>query len=181
VDRILATLASEGAEAAAEMVLRERGPAVLRYLRSLLRDEDEADDAFSVFAQQVWKGIAAVRVKDAIDPWLFRIAFREAVRQRDDAWTRRKRTLPTSEADRVADEVRRSAASSERRLDALEKLRASLSLEEQHLLVLRIDHALPFEAIAETLGTVDAAAVRKRFQRIKARLARLAKSEGLVD
>ena len=185
MERILAILDSQGAGAAAEVVLRERGPAILRYLRSLLRDPDDADDAFSMFAQQVWKAVGGIRDPEAIDPWLFRVAFREAVRVRDDAWRRRKRRLPTSEAHRVADEVRRSFISVERRLSALEKLRASLTLEEQHLLVLRIDHRLPFEEIAGTLGghagAVDAAALRKRFQRIKARLARLAKTEGLLD
>jgi RNA polymerase sigma-70 factor (ECF subfamily) len=186
VERILATLASGDPEGAAELALREQGPRVLRYLRSLLRDEDDADDAFSMFAEQVWKGIASYRGEGALDVWLFRIAFREAMRLRDEAWRRRKKILPTSEAHRIAAEVRKTASvSMERRLDALEKLRAALSIEDQHLLVLRVDHGLPFEDIAGTLadaeGPVDAATLRKRFERAKARLARLARSEGLLE
>jgi RNA polymerase sigma-70 factor (ECF subfamily) len=186
VERILATLATGDAHAAAELALREQGPRVLRYLRSLLRDGDDADDAFSMFAEQVWRGIASYRGEGALDVWLFRIAFREAMRLRDEAWRRRKRALPTSEAHRIADEVRRSTSlSMDRRLDALERLRAALSLEDQHLLVLRVDHGLAFEDIAGTLsdahGPVDAATLRKRFERAKRKLARLAKDEGLLE
>ncbi|MFO0581783.1 MAG: sigma-70 family RNA polymerase sigma factor [Anaeromyxobacter sp.] len=183
---MLATLASGDEAGAAELALRDHGPAVLRYLSGLLRDADDADDAFSMFAEQVWRRIGTFRGPGGFEVWLFRIAFREAMRLRDEAWRRRKRALPTTDAHRIAAEVRRTASvSMERRLDALEKLRASLSLEDQHLLVLRVDHGLSFEEIAGTLGEGEApleeATVRKRFERAKARLARAAKDAGLLE
>jgi RNA polymerase sigma-70 factor, ECF subfamily len=186
VSRVLATLASGDEAGAAELALRDHGPAVLRYLAGLLRDPDDADDAFSLFAEQVWKRIGTFRGPGGFEVWLFRVAFREALRLRDEAWRRRKRPLPTSAAGRIAAEVRRTASvSRERRLDALERLRGALSLEDQHLLVLRVDHGLDFAEIAQTLGEGEApleeATVRKRFERAKARLAKLAKAEGLLD
>lgn len=183
---MLATLASGDEATAAELALRDHGPAVLRYLSGLLRDPDDADDAFSMFAEQVWKRIGTFRGPGGFEVWLFRVAFREAMRLRDETWRRRKRALPTTDAHRIAAEVRRTASvSMERRLDALERLRGALSLEDQHLLVLRVDHGLSFEEIAGTLGDgeapLEAAAVRKRFERAKARLAKLARAEGLID
>jgi RNA polymerase sigma-70 factor (ECF subfamily) len=186
VSRVLATLATGDEAGAAELALRDHGPAVLRYLAGLLRDPDDADDAFSMFAEQVWKRIGTFRGPGGFEVWLFRVAFREALRLRGEAWARRKRPLPTTDAHRIAAEVRRTASvSRERRLDALERLRAALPLEDQHLLVLRVDHELSFEEIAGTLGDGEApleeATVRKRFERAKARLARLAKAEGLLE
>jgi RNA polymerase sigma-70 factor (ECF subfamily) len=184
VTRVLAALASGDEAGAAEAALRDHGVAVLRYLRSLLRDPDEADDAFSMFSEQVWKRIGTFRGPGGFEVWLFRIAFREAVRLREEGWRRKRQALPTTEAGRIAVEVRRTASvSHERRLDALDRLRASLSFEDQHLLVLRVDHGLSFRDIAATLdegGGVDEATARKRFERAKARLARLAKTEGLL-
>jgi RNA polymerase sigma-70 factor (ECF subfamily) len=184
VTRVLAALASGDEAGAAEAALRDHGPAVLRYLRSLLRDPDEADDAFSMFSEQVWKRIGTFRGQGGFEVWLFRIAFREALRLREEGWQRKRRDLPTTEAGRIAAEVRRTASvSRERRLDALDRLRASLSFEDQHLLVLRVDHGLSFRDIAVTIdedGGLDEATARKRFERAKARLARLAKEEGLL-
>lgn len=68
-------------------------------------------------------------------------------------------------------------------MDALDRLRSSLSFEDQHLLVLRVDHGLSFRDIAATLEeaeNVDEATARKRFERAKGRLARLAKADGLL-
>ncbi len=183
--RALAALASGDEAGAAEAALRDHGPAVLRYLRSLLRDADDSDDAFSMFSEQVWKRIGTFRGQGGFEVWLFRIAFREALRLREEGWGRKRRALPTTEAGRIAAEVRRTASiSRDRRLDALERLRSALSLEDQHLLVLRVDHGLAFRDIAGTLGDgepLDEATVRKRFERAKARLAKLAKAEGLIE
>ncbi len=73
----------------------------------------------------------------------------------------------------------------ERQRAHLAELRAELSDEEQTLLVLRIDQQLAWEEIAEVLATPvatpDAAMLRKRFERLKERLARLARDRGLVE
>jgi len=68
--------------------------------------------------------------------------------------------------------------------DRLARLRASLEPEERTLLILRLDREMSWNEVAEVLsvegGPVDAAAVRKRFERVKDKLAKLAKKQGLI-
>jgi RNA polymerase sigma-70 factor (ECF subfamily) len=67
---------------------------------------------------------------------------------------------------------------------ALEAIRARLSLDEQGLLALRIDHGLDWESVAAILSNGDPispAALRKRFERLKEKLSRLAREQGFVD
>ena len=86
--------------------------------------------------------------------------------------------LATSEASRLADEVRtRSSVRIERESAALARLRATLTPEEQTLLTLRIDQQLSWDEIGEVFSAsgerVEPPALRKRFQRLKDRLAEL--------
>jgi RNA polymerase sigma-70 factor, ECF subfamily len=64
-------------------------------------------------------------------------------------------------------------------------LRAELPVEDRTLLVLRLDRELEWDEIAAVLGAegvpVSAAALRKRYERLKARLERRAREEGLID
>jgi len=86
---------------------------------------------------------------------------------------------------RLAEEIRtRTGVRVERQKQALDALRAELTEEEQTLLVLRIDQQLSWDEIAEVMGDaaapLDAAALRKRFERLKEKLTKLAKERGLV-
>jgi RNA polymerase sigma-70 factor (ECF subfamily) len=73
----------------------------------------------------------------------------------------------------------------ERRRRDLERLREVLSLEDQTLLDLRIDQHLSWPDIADVLShdgeAVQPAALAKRFERLKERLAKLAREKGLID
>jgi RNA polymerase sigma-70 factor (ECF subfamily) len=105
---------------------------------------------------------------------------------RSDAWKKRGRPFESGEASRIAEDVRtRSAVKHEQRRQALDRIRASLTEEEQSLLYLRIDQGLEWADVAEVLsGTgeqVEPPALRKRFERLKERLARLLKDEGLAE
>ena len=72
----------------------------------------------------------------------------------------------------------------DRQADRLEELRRELSTEEQNLLVLRLDQQLSWDEIAAIVSSAaepaSAAVLRKRFERLKERLARLARERGLV-
>jgi RNA polymerase sigma-70 factor (ECF subfamily) len=97
---------------------------------------------------------------------------------RNEAWRRLGRPLETGEASRLAEEIRtRTASRIERQRTALDEVRATLTAEEQTLLTLRLDQQLSWEEIADVLSTdgvkVEPAALRKRFQRLKDRLAEL--------
>jgi RNA polymerase sigma-70 factor, ECF subfamily len=184
--RVRALAAAGGGDGGATAAIRALGPAVLRYLRSLLRDEDEAREAFSAWAEKLWHGLAAFRWDASLRAWAFRLAHNAAANLRDEAWRRHRARLATGEASRLADEVRtRTAVRVERQRQALDALRESLTLDERSLLALRVDQELSWADIAEVLAAegerVDPATLMKRFERLKARLARLARDEGLLE
>ncbi len=171
---------------AATAAIRGLGPAVLRYLRSLLRDEEDAAEAFSQFAENLWKGLPAFRGEAALRTWASRLAWNAAQNLRDAAWRRKGRRFATGEASALADEVRtRTAVVVERQRQALEKLRAALPVADQSLLVLRVDQGLSWAEVAEILAEggrrADPGALMKRYERLKERLARLARDEGLLE
>jgi RNA polymerase sigma-70 factor, ECF subfamily len=185
-ERIAALRAGGDLEGAATEAIRSLGPAVLRYLRSLLRDEDDAAEAFSQFAEDLWKGLPAFRGDSAFRTWAYKLAWHAALDMRDGAWRRRGRRLRTQEASALADEVRtRTAVVVERQRLALDRLRGSLSVEDQSLLVLRVDQGLAWKEIAEVLAgegrPAAPAALMKRYERLKERLGRLARDEGLLE
>jgi RNA polymerase sigma-70 factor (ECF subfamily) len=184
--RVRVLLAADDRPGAATAAIQELGPPVLRYLRSLLRDEDDASDAFSIFAENVWRGLPTWRGEGSLKAWCFRLAWNAATNLRNEAWRRRGRRFFTGEASALAQEIRtRSHVKVERQRQALDKLRESLEVEEVSLLTLRVDQKLSWAEIAEVFSAdgerVEPAALMKRFERLKGRLARMAKDQGLIE
>jgi RNA polymerase sigma-70 factor (ECF subfamily) len=173
-------------QGAATAAIRGLGPQVLRYLRSILVDEDAAADAFSQFAENLWRGLPRFRRRSSLRTWAYAIAWNAALNIRNDAWNRRGRPLMTSEASALADEVRtRTAVRVARQANALEVLRASLTLDEQSLLTLRVDQGLSWAEVAEVMSgagkPIQPLTLMKRFERLKERLAAMARDQGLVE
>ena len=185
-EQIKATLAGGDHRAAATEALRAYGPKILGYLQAVLRDEADAADAFSIFAEDLWKGIGGFRGESSLKTWAYKLAWCSAMHIRSDAWKRLGRRLETGEASQLAAEVRtKSVVRDERQRLSLERLREALSAEEQTLLFLRLDQQLEWSEVAEVLSAggpvVEAAALRKRYERLKERLAKLAREQGLTD
>jgi RNA polymerase sigma-70 factor (ECF subfamily) len=71
------------------------------------------------------------------------------------------------------------------RVEKLMTLYESLDSEERTLLTLRVDKALPWEEVAEVMRAdgepSTPAAIRERFERLKEKLGRLAREQGLID
>jgi len=179
-------LAAGDADAAATAVIEQLGPGVLRYLRSLLRDEEDAGDAFSAFAEHVWRGLPGFRWDASLRTWSYRIGWNAAVNLKQEAWRKRRQRLDTGAASRLADSIRtKSCVRDARQVEALERLRRALTPEEQSLLALRVDQGFAWGDIAEILSAegalVHANTVMKRFERLKAKLGELARAEGLVE
>ena len=108
------------------------------------------------------------------------------VRVRNDAWQRRRTPLSRGRASELAEQVRtRTPLVRERQARALEALRSKLTVEEQSLLALRVDQELPWAGVAEVIVAdgkpVQLDALMKRFQRLKERIALLAREDGLVE
>jgi len=177
----MAALRAGDERGAATEAIRGYGPRVLGYLVQLLRDQDDAADAFGLFAEQLWKGLPRFERRSSLKTWAFKVAWSAAMHVKDDAWRRLGRPLRSSEASRLADDIRTSTAVKlERQRRELEELREALTPEEQTLLVLRLDQKLGWDEVAEVLSQdgqpVDPAALRKRYERLKARLAEMVRS-----
>jgi RNA polymerase sigma-70 factor (ECF subfamily) len=185
-EKVRAQLGEGDHRGAATEALRTYGPKILGYLQSVLRDEADAADAFSVFAEHLWRGLPSWRGQSSLRTWAFKLAWNAALNLKDQAWRRNGRRFRSGEASRLAEEIRtRTGVRAERQKRALDELRAELSEEEQTLLVLRIDQQLSWEEIGEVMGTdqgpLEPAALRKRFERLKEKLTKLAKARGLVE
>jgi len=184
-EEIRALLAAEKGHAAATRAIQGYGPQVLRYLRSVLGNEEEARDAFAQFAENLWRGLPEFRGKAPFRIWAYRIAWNVACDQRRHPWWSRRRRLDTGEATRIAETVASSSdeVMERRRLELL-ALRESLSLDDRALAALRIDQGLSWAECAEALSRdgrpVKPNTLTKRFERIKERLGALARKRGLL-
>lgn len=183
---VQARLAEGDVRAAAESALRGLGPQVLRFLRSLLRDEEMAGDAFSMFAEDLWHGLARFRGDASLRTWAFRVARNAALKVRGDRWRRRRVPLSQGPASQIAGVMRsETPVVVERRSSVLESLRDTLSLDDKALLALRVDQELSWGDVAEVFAhegqPVEIAALEKRFQRLKERLAALVAKNSSID
>lgn len=184
--RVQALLQAGDQNGAAGAVIEALGPAILRYLRSMLRAEDDAGDAFSQWAENTWHGLPDFRFGASLKTWSYRLAWNAAQNLRSEAWRRHGQRLTTGQASVLAASLRtRSAVVVEQQRQALDALRAALGEEERCLLVLRLDQGLSWDEVAAVLAEggapVSAATLMKRFERIKTKLGKLARDRGLLD
>jgi RNA polymerase sigma-70 factor (ECF subfamily) len=183
--RIGARRAAGDAAGAATLAIRGYGSQILGYLRAVLRDDDLAAEAFARFGEAVWKGLPKFRGESSVLTWCYGIALGEVRRARRDPFRRRGRRLETSEVSLLVAAVTESTSPSRASArDAVGRLRATLSPDDQTLLILRIDRDLAWKDVVEIFAAgerrVSEPALRKRFERVKARLRRLAAEEGLI-
>lgn len=183
-----ALLEAGDVEEATTLALLRLGPEIGGYLAALARSPDEGADVFSAFAEDLWRGLPGFRFESSLRTWAYVLARRALYRHRRDAAQRRARNLPLSvagPASRIAAEVKEATATWQRTevQDRVRRLRASLDPAERELLLLRIDRGLSWVEIVNVLDEDDAeptevkrraAALRKRFERTKEKLKRLA-------
>jgi RNA polymerase sigma-70 factor (ECF subfamily) len=176
--RIAGHLDAGDFRAAATTAIQEYGPEILGYLFPIVRDADLAADAFSRFAEDLWKGIRSFRRDSSFRNWAYRIAWNAACDELDDPYRRRGRRLLTNEVSGLVEKVRTNSAEflKPEAHEKLERLRALLTPDEQALLTLYANRGLSWREVAQALSRpgrrLSEAAVRKRYQRIKEKLAR---------
>jgi RNA polymerase sigma-70 factor (ECF subfamily) len=154
-------------QGAATQAIRGYGPRLLGYLVALSRDVESAREIFAQACEDLWRGLPKFRWESSLRTWAFTLCYHASCREAETAWRRRVRRLATSEASRLAAEVASSSTSHRRAL--AKRLREGLEPDDQTLLILRVHHELPWKDVSSVLG-VDGATLRKRFERIKARL-----------
>lgn len=159
------------------------GPELLGYMAAFAGELD-VDDAFAGFAAAMWSALPRFRWDSSFRVWAHAIARRVVLASRRRARVAARRAAPTAELAAVVDRVRSATAPFLRTSvhDELSRLRAGLAEEEQALLILRIDRGMAWIEIARVFAADDedpdeaalrrqATALRKRFERLKARLA----------
>ena len=172
---------------AATAALQRYGVELLGFLRALAGDEDLAGDAFGELGEDIWKGLPRFRWQSSLRSWLYALARNALTQLRRDPRRRRDRNLPLSVAPEVEAMVRTVTRDIQRTevKDEFRVLREQLDPEEHEILLLRLDRGLAWKDIARILGGDDnldarAAALRKRFERAKERLKKLAIERGLI-
>jgi RNA polymerase sigma-70 factor (ECF subfamily) len=185
-DEVAALVRAGRTDAAATALIEELGPEILGYLRAVVRDEGAAADAFSLFAEGAWRGLSSFRGEASLRAWCYRIAWRCVLSRLRDPYQRRREPIGTTMASCLAGRIYASSAvRREEQATALERLRAVLGEEEQTLLTLRLDRRLSWAEVAQVMAEDGASppeepALRKRFERLKEKLARAAREQGLV-
>ncbi len=179
-------LASQDLAGAATVALDGLGPQILGYVASTLRDDDAANDVFGFFCEQLWKSIGTFRGDSSFKTWAYKLVMHSISRYRRDGFRRLARPLGSSEASELAEQIRSRTAPYRRTdvKDRIAELREALEPDDQTLLFLRVDQGMSWDDIAAVMseqGTpVAPAALRKRFERAKIRLRKLAEEHGLL-
>jgi RNA polymerase sigma-70 factor (ECF subfamily) len=178
---------------ATTLALERYGPEILGLLAARLRSDGDAAEVFSIFAEDVWRGLPGFAWRCTLRAWAHRVA-RNAANRYSIAGARRaalNQPVPGEVIEAVADRVKtttlvylKSEVKSE-----IRRLRDELSPEDQLILVLRVDKGLEWREVAMALADDDldegavvreAARLRKRLQLATARLRELATERGLL-
>jgi len=165
---------------AATAAIEGFGPEVCGYLAAILRDQEQAREVFAETAVDLWKGLPAFRWEASFRTWLYTLArHRLAAHLKRGDRHRMVALSEVPEAEALA-AVARTTTVPWRRTevkDAVTQLRDSLPVDDQTLLILRVDRKMSWREIAHVVGEAQEAALRKRFERIKDRLRALARPD----
>jgi RNA polymerase sigma-70 factor, ECF subfamily len=186
--------AADGQHAHAfEIAIAAYGPELLGYLASMLSDEDAARELYAQLCADLWKGLPAFEWRSTFRTWAYAVARNELHRHRELGRRARRFEALSTGVQEISDERARTLTSPHLRTankSKLQELRDSLDPDDRAILVLRIDRELEWQEIAEALAGASlsgderarhAAALRKRFERIKAELRARAREAGLLD
>jgi RNA polymerase sigma-70 factor, ECF subfamily len=180
-------LRAEDWEGATTLAVKQLGPRIVVYLRSVLRDDELTHETFSRFCEKLWRGIRDFRGESSFETWAYRVAWYASKEQRRILVRRREVRLATDAVSQIVQEVwsRTSPAFKTETKDRWAKLKESLADDERSLLLLRVDRALSWREIAAIMAEegepMAEAAWRKRFERLREKIHKLAKEQGLRE
>ncbi len=171
-------------EAAATLAIRSYGPELLGYLHAMVHPSD-ADELFSRLCEQLWKHLPSFRWESSLRTWTYVVARNLARGEARAAAGPRGKVegLRETHASRIAADVRSTTAIHLRTdsKNALQRIRDGLDPDDRTLLILRVDRGMAWRDIVAVLSTDGqsadnptraAAALRKRFERLKETLRR---------
>jgi RNA polymerase sigma-70 factor (ECF subfamily) len=157
IDEPLVVRARTGDGAAFRALFERHSPGVRRYLGDLLRDEAAADDATQETFVRAYDRLLSLRELGRVQTWLFGIArnvFLEQYRARKEE----RRALPEADGESEGNELADTAPTPDLILLGQEADRVLASAltyvgePRKSALLLRLDHGLSYEDIAEVMG-----------------------------
>lgn len=195
--RIRDACESDDPEAAAIDAIETFGQEILGFLRTLLRDDIAAADAFALCCDGLWRGLADFDWHCSVRVWAFALARHAADRDGSLASRPPGESTPPSESAFPAEVIQqvRAAMLADSSVEAksrMRQLREQLPLEDQTLLILRVDEQLSWHELAEVMAydgqapseaalDEEATRVRERIQLAKEQLRKLAVEQGLIS
>jgi RNA polymerase sigma-70 factor (ECF subfamily) len=193
---IRAAFDAQDFQIAATRALEAYGRDILSFLVGRLRTRSDGQEAFSMFAEDFWKGLPEFGFRCSVRGWMYTLARNAANRYARSPHRKRgrNRTFVGSESLSILVDRVRSETHVYKRTDVKNKMRAlreRLEPDDRMLLVLHVDRGLPWRELAMVMSENgeqldgepldrEAARWRKRFARLKAELKELAKKEGLL-
>jgi RNA polymerase sigma-70 factor, ECF subfamily len=185
-------------EAAAVAALRGYGSELLSFLAAIHKNEADASEVFSIFCEEMWRSLPGFTWQCSFRTWAYAICRYRSHHYLRDARRRAAKgeVLYDSTGLRAIEQRLRSETLPFLRTQTksrISEFRDALPIEDQELLILRVDRQLAFHELAQVLREGsgeplagdelkrEAARLRKRFQTIKEKLREWARREGLLD
>jgi RNA polymerase sigma-70 factor (ECF subfamily) len=188
-DEVRAWCERDDCRSAVTIAIRDYGPEVFGFLVVLTRDPSDAGDVFADVCVRIWKGLTRFEWKCSLRTWIYILARRAYSAFQRERAAYRERHVRISDVPGIDEIIARIRTTTLARLHQehktrAERIREKLSPDEQALLTLRLDRNLEWREIVRVLDdredidddtlTREAAALRKRFERLKERLKLLA-------
>jgi RNA polymerase sigma-70 factor (ECF subfamily) len=176
---------------AATRALEGFGPEIFGYLLAVSRSTHEAEDAFSVFSEDLWRGFPGFRWQSSFRTWAYTLA-RHALHRSIDGDGRRGIPLSEAPLSQLEQQIRDETLSflKTEAKDRFVELRGALDPDDRTLLVLRVDRRMRWDEVARVMLEEGepapeavrrkAVALRKQFERVKEHLRSLAREAGLL-
>lgn len=141
--------ARAGDRAALRAIYEEHAPRIQRFLRDLLGDRSAASDATQETFARAFARLASLRELDRLVPWLFGIARLVALEHGKARRRERGTQVQVEELEITTPEDVLLGLEAQH---VVGKALSGLSPDRRAALLLRIDHRLAYEDIAELLG-----------------------------
>ena len=180
-DRQLIRRAAAGDREALDVLIERHQAAVHRYIRSIVRQPADAEDALQETFLAAWRAAGSFRGEGSARPWLFAIARHASARQFRRRVGEPADTTPLDELGRQAgwgaEENPEALAMRRERLRTLSDALDALAPEDREVIVLRDLEGLSGEEAARVLG-LELPALKSRLHRARLRFAARLREEG---
>jgi RNA polymerase sigma-70 factor (ECF subfamily) len=182
-------------DAAATATLAAYGHEIRSFIGSRVRDKHDADEVYSMFAEDLWVGLPKFSWRCSMRTWAYTLARNAMTRYMTSPQRRAARNLPLSWPGALSELVEqvRSATRAYQKTDVKDRflaLRERLDPEDQMLLTLRVDRQMSYHDLAIMMSgnpecddaVIERETVRLRqaFTRLRRELRRLGEAEGLL-